>query len=100
MALLVLALSSMPCMDLAAFAKSTANAKTVVDQIDQHQPQQDHNDDCSPFCSCNCCAGFSINHQIPTIDKLFPVTLNKSVSFYNVGIVEISLPVWQPPQLS
>jgi len=99
MALLVLALSSIPCMDRAAFAKSTANTKTGVHQIDKHQQQQDHNDDCSPFCSCNCCAGFSINHQVPTVVKQFSLTLNKSVSFYNADIVEISLPVWQPPQL-
>jgi hypothetical protein len=94
MAILVLVMSVMPCTDANAMGRK---AKTEISK--QLQPQQDnHPDDCSPFCSCSCCAGFSFNHSIFSISILSP--LNNYLScFLPSGIIEVALPIWQPPQL-
>src|SRR5689334_3616848 len=93
MAFLVMALSVMPCADGGAFGKEPVKiAKT-------HQDNSPQEDDCSPFCQCACCAGFSIQPAIVTIS---PVAFYNSVEhggFYNPATIDIALPIWQPPQL-
>jgi len=97
MAVLVLALSIMPCADKeAAFTKSRKNMETVKAL---HQQACPLNDDCSPFCQCSCCAGFSINHFIAAIPVL-PVQTSISITQYLASkIAALALPIWQPPQL-
>lgn len=96
MAFLVLALSCLPCADDVA-SRNSEKAKTEIGQ--EAQPEDDHEDACSPFCQCSCCAGFSINHTITAIS--YDINYNNSCysSFHRSEIIEISLPIWQPPQL-
>lgn len=97
MAFLVLTLSCLPCAD-DAFA---VNTKANMEAIQQHNQQDnpDHNDACSPFCHCTCCAGFSLNHNSAAVSDLV-IFCNKSfASYLPDNIIEVSLPIWQPPQL-
>lgn len=73
----------------------------VKKEISKQQKQEDkkHSDGCSPFCVCNCCAGFTFNFFPYQIDYL-DIPLAKNISVYlPVEVKEISLPIWQPPQL-
>ncbi|TWI82627.1 DUF6660 family protein [Chitinophaga japonensis] len=96
MAIIVLALSCMPCAD-AASAMMARKAKTEITKT----PVQQHpdTDTCSPFCQCTCCAGFTLNYGFYTL--ITPANFTSSLYSDNrqSGIIEISLPVWQPPQL-
>jgi hypothetical protein len=97
LAFLVLGLSCLPCAD-DAFARNDNEAKTeTVKQPDQEGDL--HNDNCSPFCHCTCCAGFSFHHPATEIASVVPFRKTQNASPYIASVIEISLPVWQPPQL-
>lgn len=98
MAVMILALSVMPCMD----DKSEGGNK-IKTEISKSSNQSGHsgNDECSPFCTCSCCSisfvyqAFSFNY----LDK--PVFQTKKYSFYKPSFYpEISFSIWQPPKLS
>ena len=96
MAIIVFALSVMPCKDAAGI--SYKNAKIEISQTTNSQ-NVPFNDACSPFCQCSCCAGFTINHSanyatVPPVN-----VINPSDSFLPFSIIKVALPVWQPPQL-
>ncbi len=98
MAFLVLALSVLPCAD-SSNAATDSKAKTVTAKSNQQKdnPQQD---DCSPFCHCTCCAGFSINHFIAVINlRLLPIS-KTATAYFSAKTNNITLPIWQPPKLS
>ncbi|TKK66317.1 hypothetical protein FC093_17175 [Ilyomonas limi] len=97
MAVMVLALSVMPCADVTAAVNK--NAKAVVSELN-HQQDCPKSDDCSPFCQCACCTGFPINHTIVRITYLIFFEANPSGSFLPSEPIKIALPIWQPPQLS
>jgi len=94
LAVIVLALSCMPCADVGATGEKS---KMEIKKSLGNERQQ--SDLCSPFCICSCCAGFSINHTIPNIETLLQLhKVNYSLS-YHLAVIKISSPVWQPPQL-
>ena len=96
MAILVLALSFLPCADDAA---SSEQVKTeLISTADQRDT--DHEDACSPFCQCSCCAGFSISHLVAGIASEIKSYNRTYTSFGHSEIIEISFPIWQPPQLA
>ena len=65
-----------------------------------NQQQHNHNKEaCTPFCQCTCCAGFSINHTIVSVPAITVPPSKGISSFLPDNIREISLPIWQPPQL-
>jgi len=95
MAFLVLALSIMPCAD----KDNAINAgKTEITKASNHQGDLQQ-DNCSPFCQCACCAGFSINHFIASITITESYKNKKQAVFLPADILDIALPIWQPPQL-
>lgn len=96
MAILVLALSCLPCADGAAV---TGTTKTELIANSDHR-DDDHEDACSPFCQCACCAGLSISHLIPGNTYKINDYDRTYTSFSHSEIIEISLPIWQPPQLA
>jgi hypothetical protein len=97
MACIVLVLSCVPCMD-DAFAAGNQKIKT---EIAKHPSDQDsdHDDACSPFCYCSCCAGFSMNHSVASVTSLPIVCCNNFSSYLLDNLIEISLPIWQPPKI-
>jgi len=97
MAFLILAISVMPCADSQVLsAKEGAKTELVKTGKQQDNPIQD---DCSPFCQCSCCAGFSINHFIASVTTTPHLLVNPTSSFLPLEVIEVSLPIWQPPQL-
>jgi hypothetical protein len=96
MAVLFLALSCLPCADGAVIR---GKAKTELIAISDQQDDE-HEDACSPFCQCACCAGLSISHSILGITYKIHYYDKTYTSFSHSEIIEISLPIWQPPQLA
>jgi hypothetical protein len=97
---MVLVLSVMPCADEhEAFAKSKERC-----QVGQKHDENDHHsicsDICSPFCHCSCCGGVVLTAHTVQL-SLSPVLYLKEQysDLPSQGIKEISLSVWQPPQL-
>ena len=81
-------------------AYAMTNGKAVIEKSSTSNQQHKETDPCSPFCTCNCCAGFTF---LFTSLKLQPVihVIKKQYCFYlSYPATEISLPVWQPPQIS
>ncbi|MCH5684560.1 hypothetical protein LWM68_09955 [Niabella sp. W65] len=94
--------SLLPCGD----ARNECNnspQQVKIEQAAGHSHQNDHNDACSPFCSCTCCniiAGFTLQ-PLKTID-LEPClrgTLQYPIrnTFY---ISAYSRSIWQPPKIN
>jgi len=97
MGIIVLALSCMPCADN-VFAMAPEKFNTEITKA-PCQNESGHADDCSPFCHCTCCAGFSIIHIAVSFahEKVYDgISYN---SYVLSGTVEIAYPIWQPPKL-
>lgn len=99
MAFLILGLSCLPCADN-AYTMNAGKAKSEMIKKASTENETDHNDDCSPFCNCTCCAGFSINHSIASISSIVVFSSNRFSSYLPANISEVSFPVWQPPKIS
>lgn len=97
MAILVLALSLIPCAD-ESMAIHKDEIKAEISKA-THQHDVPHEDICSPFCHCACCSAVTIIPFI-TIDNARPVTdIQIKAAVLRTDITHITLPVWQPPQL-
>ena len=96
LAFLILTLGVMPCADVGAFMND-GKVKTAVTEANRQDGSQ-HPDDCSPFCSCTCCAGFLIDHSFAAMAAL-PVFCNNPMShFLPPNIAEVAFSFWQPPR--
>lgn len=95
MAFMVLALSCLPCKDgaKAGSAKATVEMKKVADKS-HSEP-----DDCPPFCICSCCGTHTANTAFFSIQHLALKYRSENSLYPPSPIYNISLPVWQPPQL-
>ena len=96
MAFIFLALSCMPCMD--------AQNELSVSSPQQLQSTTDHGghndaDKCSPLCVCGCCSTvtfLALDYKVNTAFKISSISYSTHLPF---SVIEISLPVWQPPKL-
>ena len=96
MAIIILIQSWTPCKD-STFAKN--GEKRTEFSTSSQQRSKDHSDTCSPFCQCSCCAGFSINHTVASVSTMDLGADRNFAVYLPVDIIEISLPIWQPPRL-
>jgi len=95
----MLVLPALPCEDDAETANA-CKAKTEIVKQTGPQEGQEHNDSCSPFCHCTCCACFSINHFFAgSTFLIFPDT-KAYISYLPENINEVSYSIWQPPKIS
>jgi len=89
----------MPCADN-AFANSPEKTKNAMAK---HSSPQDHQDEdnCSPFCTCACCAsGFNFSFLPYRINCAeFSGELN-FVEHSSLKVCKISSAIWQPPKIS
>jgi hypothetical protein len=99
MAFMILALPALPCADEAANGEAGKTKTEIIKQVN-HQEEQEHKDNCSPFCHCTCCAGFSINHFFAATSS--PVFLDSKsyTSYLPENIIKVSYSIWQPPRIS
>ncbi|WP_460556884.1 DUF6660 family protein [Ferruginibacter profundus] len=98
MALMVLVLSCVPCMD-GAFAMKNGNIKAEISKSTGNHNEHNDSDNCSPFCTCNCCTGFTFSiNTFQAGTTVFYAA--KTIAFHLPSeISNIALPIWQPPQL-
>jgi hypothetical protein len=97
MAVFVLVLSCVPCMDEADIIQSK-NVEAGLST--SHSSQQHHDTDpCSPFCTCNCCAGFTVFYTSLQTDQTVVAAAKFYSSYLTSPTLEMAMPVWQPPQL-
>jgi len=92
---LIIGLSAWPCADDYMMDESSKMAAAITAPNDQ---QHDHEDACSPFCHCTCCAGFSINHSSITATSMIPCNTLLYSSYLPGSLIEHSSAVWQPPR--
>lgn len=96
MAFIVLAMSTIPCADGAvAMSKAKSEMKNSNHQQNDHPTR-----DCSPFCSCSCCTSSPIPQFISKVILVKPTIIRSYTPVYSSPIKEISLSIWQPPQLA
>jgi hypothetical protein len=95
MAVYIVALTLMPCMDHHDHQDSGIRAATSV-SLTGHD--QDHQDCCSPFCTCSCChlpfqnsdmLVFGQDISLPEIFNFVYDPVIKSAHYYSI---------WQPPK--
>jgi hypothetical protein len=91
-AILVVLLGFVPCSDTVSNAASRSIA---VEQSEEHS----HEEYCSPFCYCSCCATNSIPHQVQELVLSVESFSRPNAAPYTDAVQEVSIPVWQPPQL-
>ncbi|MFN4248547.1 MAG: DUF6660 family protein [Flavipsychrobacter sp.] len=101
LAILVLILSCLPCADMGAMPITKVdNSSLLTKPVKEHSDNHKEVDLCSPFCHCACCAGFSIIYSSVVIpDRIQIVVPPLHTDFISSDVIEISLPIWQPPQL-
>ena len=73
----------------------------VLKSSSSHSSAHTHEDLCSPFCQCSCCA-IAYTFVIPS--KLKSVLLQSFTdkpfaSYVQPDLLDISLSVWQPPKI-
>ncbi|RYZ33243.1 MAG: hypothetical protein EOP49_36195 [Sphingobacteriales bacterium] len=103
LAIIMLVLSCIPCSDAKAMAVEETSLSSTAPLNTEHQQATDeeHTDDCSPFCQCACCA-FLYVMPLPAASATAarPLDADKVfASFLQKQPVSIAIPVWQPPQL-
>ena len=96
----ILALSIMPCGDAYNECQNNSATKEVVQS---HNHKSDHNDICSPFCTCTCCSSTAnlkfVSFNITSIKLIsasaikFPIQDFSFISNYYGNI-------WQPPKIN
>lgn len=98
MSVVVITISCFPCND-AACESVTYQTELKLDNQTGCPAESHHADACTPFCNCSCCAtAFYENvNALPAHTITFQTT-NKQ-PFVSDHALDISLPVWQPPQL-
>lgn len=99
MAVIVMALSCIPCMD-GAYAMTT-NSVMIENSTSKNPQEKQHKDTdaCSPFCTCNCCAGFAFSPSSIKLQPIVHIAAKKYSSYLSSSAIANSLPIWQPPQL-
>jgi len=96
LAVLVLALSCLPCADTDA----TPDYSIEVMKHGGPGHPHEHKDLCSPFCHCACCSTYSVIKILIGIPTLAELPAGTAYASGVPGtVIEISLPIWQPPQL-
>ncbi len=101
LAILVLIISCMPCSDMHDIAMAKRAYHSVVSKNGSHQQDNGRNDLdlCSPFCHCSCCGGFSVMQAVTIPQRLIVKIQPIYTEYVSADVINISLPVWQPPQL-
>lgn len=96
----LLALSSLPCSDVSNECNDTNVSFTTAQA---HEHSQDTDDQCSPFCYCNCCRVNVASFQFASLDfkpVRTPFDVKKIVIREFNFVSNYFGNIWQPPKLS
>ena len=90
----ILLLTALPCAD------APVGSHEHGTPISQNASHQDEGDQCSPFCTCNCCAAAMVC-QVEAVDFQVTTIVREHLTAYPLLMVpQRSGDIWQPPQLS
>lgn len=94
----LLYLSCQPCGDSRECNKKTEG---MISATDNHQQSNHNAENCTPFCTCSCCATsvfFSSYFKTPESKA---ITQAEKFPLYDITFnSEVFSSIWQPPQLS
>ena len=96
LAFLVLGFTVLPCADSLCFSN---NSEIAYEITESDCPDEEHQDNCSPFCICTCCPGVSLSHTSDTANNIPFPEATKHFFLIDIRTYSFALPVWQPPQL-
>lgn len=105
LAIVILALGCIPCNDAKASSVAIATGESLVLPLSDAQVPEgahsEHQDLCSPFCQCACCAVIAnIAGRIAPRLRSVAIVMKQAFSSFEQRIPQgIDLPVWQPPRL-
>ncbi len=83
-----------PCSDV-PILEGNVKYESVKTSSEQHNKT----DECSPFCSCACCSIPTVSQTLLAITFHPPVHLSVYTEYRQGEFINVSIPVWQPPQL-
>ena len=97
MIIVLLVLHLAPCTDAFAGTPDFKQQDTICEVTSHGIQHKGH--ECSPFCSCDCCAvhtvvNFHNNYFLSPIEFLSHQIIDRAAKSK-----KIALPIWQPPQL-
>ncbi|MCX6307306.1 MAG: hypothetical protein NTY32_00275 [Bacteroidia bacterium] len=90
----ILLLTSLPCAEM----KEVDRAQLAP----VSQSSTSHNDcsECSPFCTCNCCATPMVCQMDLVIFQVSTIVRKQETTYPKLSVTQRSGDIWQPPQLS
>lgn len=101
----IFALSIYPCGDGCAESVYPSGSETAHVHVHEHMGHEhthDHEegeDDCSPFCSCDCC-GIHIDDQMPTVElPTIAITYPEHQFHYQGNTAYYHNTHWWPPRV-
>ena len=87
---LILTMASLPCAD-----EPVENESVSIEAHDHHE-ESDHNDLCSPFCTCHCCHSHVTQHCTFCL-KTFATFRSRPSDESFPLLSRISFSIWDPP---
>lgn len=99
LAMYVLVLAGLPCGDVCQDEPIAATTQASAPDHDDHT----HTENCSPFCLCTACPGFTVPQLVPPVAASFlpsprPATVQ---SMYRAPHgLELPGRIWQPPRVA
>jgi len=90
--LYILLLTAQPCAD-APMGRHAQDAPISKNSTN-------HDDQCSPFCTCNCCASAMVCHVQAVDFKVTTIVREHFTAYPSLTVTQRSGDIWQPPQLS
>ena len=95
--IVVLVLNLVPCADMPETADQNI---TTLQQHSDTSHDHPFTDTCSPFCHCSCCANSSIVKMMYLNSVPFTEYSKTAIPYIQRSYLDLSLPIWQPPQWS
>lgn len=95
LSLYILGLAILPCSDAETFTESE---KQDIAQMEHNSQQENPEDDCAPFCSCQCCQSQLTIIDFPVFESFNPEFRYNPVFYRNNLGREFPSSLFQPPR--
>jgi hypothetical protein len=89
-----------PCNDANVESNDDVAQMEASGDLQDHE-NHDHEDQCSPFCPCNCCSVHVITYEFQIIDFQFITEIKTKISSYINPLYDgYNGSILEPPQLN
>ncbi|WP_439584311.1 DUF6660 family protein [Dyadobacter bucti] len=98
LAIYTAALSCIPCQDQVSSASYTGTVNFIKAEAERQKPIDV--DLCTPFCTCSCCAGVSLQQQIAYLPDKSSFSTFEDIAFAYLSRTHFGdlTSIWQPPR--